>query len=72
MAHVEASVSWSDVGDAKIPVFVVVTSECEPRVLADDRVVDGENSLGLHEYPSNLKNKMMIISNFHIEVIFAQ
>lgn len=55
LTHVVASVCGSDVCDAQVPVFVVVTSEGETRVLADDRVVDRQDRLRLNEYPRHLE-----------------
>ena len=54
LAHVVALVGGLDVGDAQVPVLVVVPGEGEPRVFADDGVVDGEDGLCLDEYPRHL------------------
>ena len=55
LTHVPASVNLLDICDVELPLLVLTVGQGHPLVPGDDAVVDGEDSLGVHPHPSNLK-----------------
>ena len=62
LTHVPAPVTLLDAVEVEVPLVLAGPGERDPGVAGDHVVVDGEDGLGIHSNPSNLRQPSIMCS----------